>query len=179
MNDFQPEPEEGPGLQFGPVGRLLLKASTGLALVGGCIFMALIGMSIVSITGRKLFAAPIPGDVEILQASAAFACAAFFAVCHMKNGDVKVDFLTAKASPRVVGALDAFGSLLVGAFGLLIAWRSGIGALGLKESGETTMILGLPIWGSQALMVPGFLLLGAVGFYMAGVHWRTQARRTA
>ena len=56
-----------------------------------------------------------PGDVELLQMCAAFASSAFFAYCHLANGDVKVDFFTHSLSPRVVAALDCVGSLLVGA----------------------------------------------------------------
>lgn len=176
MNDLPADAGANPDL--GPYGRLLLRASTAFAAAGGLLFVALVAMSIVSIAGRKLFSAPVPGDVELLQATAAFASSAFFALCHMKNGDVKVDFFTAKAGSHLVGALDAIGSMLVGAFGLLIAWRTGVGAIALKDSGETTMILSLPIWISQMLMVPGFVLLGIVGFYMAGAHWRTRVKAT-
>ena len=63
--------------------------------------------------------------------------------------------------------LDAFGSLLVGTFGALLAWRTGAGALVLKEVGETSAILGWPVWLAQALMVPGFALLALAGFYLA------------
>jgi TRAP-type C4-dicarboxylate transport system permease small subunit len=70
--------------------------------------------------------------------------------------------------------MDAAGSLLVAAFGLLIAWRACAGALSVKESGETTMILGWPLWIGQMLMVPGFALLGLAGLYMAGLHWRAR-----
>ena len=62
--------------------------------------------------------------------------------------------------------LDAFGSLLVGLFGALIAWRTAAGALAVKEVGETSAIIAFPVWIAQALMVPGFLLLAAAGFYL-------------
>ena len=39
---------------FGPVGRVLLALSRQLAIAGGLVFVALVAMSIVSITGRKL-----------------------------------------------------------------------------------------------------------------------------
>jgi hypothetical protein len=32
------------------------------------------------------------------------------------------------------------------------------------------------VWVAQILMVPGFLLLGAAGFYMAAFHLRRRAR---
>ncbi|HOM14134.1 MAG TPA: TRAP transporter small permease [Rubrivivax sp.] len=162
-----------PGSGFGPAGRVLLAVSKTLAVVGGLVFVALVAMSIVSITGRKLFAAPLPGDVEVLQMCAAVASACFFAYCHLANGDVKVDFFTHNLSTAKVAAMDAFGSLLVGLFGALLAWRTAAGAWAVQEAGETSAILGWPVWLAQALMVPGFALLAAAGFYMAGVRLRT------
>ena len=97
---------------------------------------------------------------------AAFASAAFFAYCHMVRGDVKVDFFTHNLGTRKVATLDALGSLLVGLFGALIAWRTAVGALGIKEVGETSAILGFPVWIAQALMVPSFALLAIAGFYL-------------
>ena len=109
---------------------------------------------------------------------AAFASSSFFAYCHMINGDVKVDFFTHNLAPRSVARLDAFGSLLVGLFGALIAWRTAAGALSIKEVGETSAILGWPVWVAQALMVPGFVLLAAAGFYMCVFHLRMAARES-
>ena len=166
------------GRMFGPGGRLLLAWSKNLAIAGGLVFVGLVAMSIVSIVGRKLFSWVVPGDVELLQMCAAFAASSFFAYCHMINGDVKVDFFTHNLAPRKIARLDAFGSLLVGLFGALIAWRTGVGALSIKEVGETSAILGWPVWVAQALMVPGFAMLAAAGFYMCVVHLRVAARES-
>jgi TRAP-type mannitol/chloroaromatic compound transport system permease small subunit len=160
---------------FGPIGRGLLALARYTAIAGGLVFVGLVAMSLASIVGRKLFAWPVPGDVELLQMCAAFASSAFFAYCHLVNGDVKVDFFTHNLAPRTVSRLDALGSLLVGAFGALIAWRSAAGALAVKEVGETSAVLGVPVWIAQALMVPGFALLALAGFYLC-VH-RLRARR--
>ena len=164
---------------LGPGGRLLLTASKYLAIAGGLVFVGLVIMSIVSITGRKLFSWPVPGDVEILQMCAAFASSCFFAYCHMINGDVKVDFFTHNLAPAKVEALDAFGALMVGLFGTLIAWRTAAGAIAIRDVGETSAILGWPVWFAQGLMVPGFALLGAAGFYMCIRHLRAAVRSRA
>jgi TRAP-type C4-dicarboxylate transport system permease small subunit len=162
--------------RFGPGGRLLLVATKYVAVAGGLVFVGLVLMSIVSITGRKLFSWPVPGDVEILQMCAASASACFFAYCHMTNGDVKVDFFTHNLAPAKVAWMDAFGALLVGLFGALIAWRTAAGALAVKEAGETSAILGWPVWIAQSLMVPGFFLLACAGFYMCVRHVRSAVR---
>ena len=103
---------------------------------------------------------------------AAAASASFFAYCHLIGGDVKVDFFTHNLAPRTVLLLDAAGSLLVGLFGALLAWRSGVGAMSIREAGETSAILGWPIWLAQIAMVPGFVLLALAGFYMAALSLR-------
>jgi TRAP-type C4-dicarboxylate transport system permease small subunit len=157
---------------FGPLGQRLLSVSKAMALLGGLVFVLLVGMSIVSIVGRKLAAAPVPGDVELLQMSAAFACASFFAYCHLMGGDVKVDFFTARAAAGTVRRLDAAGSLLFALMGSALAWRGSIGMLSMKDSGETSVILGWPIWVAQALMIPGFVLMALAGLYMVGAHLR-------
>ena len=53
------------------IGRLLDRLATQFTMLGGLIFCALIAMSIVSIVGRKLFATPVQGDVELMQMGAA------------------------------------------------------------------------------------------------------------
>lgn len=168
--------DAGPISSFGPYGRMLLNVSKAAAIAGGLVFVALVLMSIVSIVGRKLVSTPVPGDVELLQVCSAFAASAFFAYCHLNGGDVKVDFFTHNLAPEKVHFLDAMGSLLVGLFGALIAWRATAGALSTMESGETTMILGWPLWIGQILMVPGFVLLALAGFYMAAWNWRARYR---
>jgi TRAP-type mannitol/chloroaromatic compound transport system permease small subunit len=169
----EPNSSAGAGVSpqtFGPYGRGLFSVSKALALVGGAVFVVLVVMSIVSIVGRKLFSAPVPGDVEILQMAAAFASATFFAYCHLNGGDVKVDFFTSRASARTTHFLDALGSGLVGVVGSLITWRALEGALSIRAAGETSMILGWPVWIAQILMVPGFALLALAGFYLAALH---------
>ena len=163
-------------MELGPVGRRLLAASRVLALAGGVVFLLLVAMSVVSIVGRKLFSMPVPGDVEVLQMAAAFACACFFAYCHLVGGDVKVDFFTSRLPGRAIHGLDAIGSLIYGLIGALLAWRSLAGALAVRDAQETSVILGWPAWVAQALMVPGFALMACAGFYMAWRHLRGTGR---
>lgn len=154
-------------VQHGPYGLALRAVARWLALAGGLVFVALVIMSIVSIVGRKLWSAPVPGDMELLQMCAAFASASFFAWCHLTGHDVKVDFFTHNWPQRRVELLDGIGSILVAVFGALVAWRSFVGALALREYQETSPILAIPIWIAQMLMVPGFVVLALAGLYMA------------
>lgn len=161
-----------PAPSHGTFGRRLLKLSVAWAAAGGLVFTALVVMSITSIVGRKLFSAPVPGDVEVLQMVAASASASFFAYCHMNQGDVKVDIFTAKAGTRLVCRLDSAGSLLFAAVGGLLTWRASAGAAATLDNGETSAILGWPVGLAQWAMVPGFALMTLAGLCMAAWQWR-------
>ncbi len=167
----EPDPTTPRPMQesFGPFGRLLLTLARLMAIVGGLVFVGLVLMSVISIVGRKTVGFVVPGDVEVLQMLAACASASFFPYCHLLHGDIKVDFFTQKMKQKTLWIIDAFGSLLVGLFGALVAWRSWAGAMTVKESGETSMILVWPVWIPQAFMVPGFALLAVAGIYLC-VH---------
>ena len=102
----------------------------------------------------------------------------FFAYCHLNRGDVKVDFFTQHWSAAKVMSLDAIGSLLIGLFASVIAWRTTVGAISLREVGESSAILDWPMWIVRLAMVPGFVLMALAGFYMA-VHFVRAARRGA
>ena len=178
MQDASPDPPAGSTSEFGPFGRVLLAVSKTAAAAGGLVFVAIVGMSIVSIVGRKLFSMPVPGDFELVEMGSAVGASYFFAYCHLNRGDVKVDFFTQHWSAAKVMSLDAIGSLLIGLFASLIAWRTTVGAISLREVGESSAILDWPMWIVRLAMVPGFVLMALAGFYMA-VHFVRAARRGA
>ncbi len=178
MQDASPDPPAGSTSEFGPFGRVLLAVSKTAAAAGGLVFVAIVGMSIVSIVGRKLFSMPVPGDFELVEMGSAVGASYFFAYCHLNRGDVKVDFFTQHWSAAKVMSLDAIGSLLIGLFASVIAWRTTVGAISLREVGESSAILDWPMWIVRLAMVPGFVLMALAGFYMA-VHFVRAARRGA
>lgn len=154
------------------LGRAVLRIAQGFALAGGGLMVLLMLMSVVSIAGRWLLARPLPGDYEIAQLVTAVAVAAFLPYCALRSGHVLVDFLTARAGRRLKGVLDAVGNLAIAAIGALIAWRMAFGLADLRDSGETTMVLGIPQWMAYVPMVASFALLAVVGLYMAWHHAR-------
>ncbi|MGH6902063.1 MAG: TRAP transporter small permease subunit, partial [Geminicoccaceae bacterium] len=84
----------------GPLGRALHLTATAVALIGGAILFALTLLTVVSVAGRAVFSAPIPGDFELVEVGMAVAIFAFLPYCQIVRGNVIVDLFTAKASPR-------------------------------------------------------------------------------
>ena len=136
---------------------MLATACRCFALAGGAIFALLTLMSAVSIAGR-LLGRPIQGDFELVQLGCAVAISFCLPYCQLKRGHIIVDFFTTRASARTRGLLDALGAFLLALVMALVAWRTGVGALAMKASNESSMIMGVPVWYSYALMTPAFAL---------------------
>ena len=136
----------GQGGAPGPIGRALHRLSAGLAVAGGLVLVALIAVTSLSVAGRALFSAPIPGDFELVEIGCAVAVFAFLPYCQITRGNVVVDFFTARAPLRRRAALDLAGNLVFTAIAGLLTWRALVGAGEMLRYGETTMVLAVPIW---------------------------------
>ncbi len=147
--------------------------------VGGTIMTALALMSVYSVSIRALGFKPVQGDFELVQIGCAIAVSLFLPWCQLKGGNIIVDFFTAKASPRTQSRLDAIGALTVTVVLAILAWRTAAGAISIKAGGETSMLMGLPIWMAYAGMVPGLALGAVAGVVSAMERWHEAAGAVA
>ncbi len=145
------------------------------ALFGGSVLVGLALMVCTSVALRATGFSPIQGDFELLQVGLAIAIGGFLPWCHLKGGNIFIDFVTARASTRIQRYLDAFAGVLVAIMMALVAWRAGAGALAAQASGEVTMIRGFPLWVSYLFMTPGLALTSVVALEIAWRRWKEAA----
>lgn len=138
-----------------------------VALIGGALLLATTLITVASVGLRYFFNSPILGDFEIVQVAVAACIAFFLPYCQLKRGNIIVDFFTAGARPRTRRALDALGALLLAAMALLLGVRGMAGGLSMYGTGDTSMLMGIPVWITYALIVPGLLLTGIVAIVTA------------
>ena len=144
------------------------------AVAGAAVALAVAVMVVTSVAARAAFTRPIPGDVELVQFGIALAISLGLPWCQLRGANIIVDFFTQKLPPRGRNRLDAAGSLLLAAMCTLLAWRSGAGALAVREAFETSMILSLPMWWVYASLAPGLALAALVALVQAARHWQGQ-----
>lgn len=137
----------------------------GFAMAGGLALIAMAFMSLYSIVGRSLFDAPLLGDYELVQALCAVAVSLSLPYTQWIGANVIVDFFTTRTSARTNAMLDALTMLMLGGFSALIAWRSWVGLLDLKGSGDASMLLEIPTWMVYGPIVASFALLTVVSFH--------------
>ena len=127
-------------------GRFLYDTAYILAILGGLILIIVILINFVSILSRILFLNPLVGDFELVEIGSAIAISSFLPLCHLKKGNVIVDFITAKLNFKKVAFLDCISSIMYGLLALFFTWRMFFGATDMFNYQEETMLLQFPIW---------------------------------
>ena len=156
--------------------RRLERLTRAVALAGGLLLVGVMGMTVVSVLGRYLFSAPVPGDYEITELAMGIAVFAFFPYCHISNANIVVELFTGRMPPRFKAALDAVHNLAFALVAGLIAWRLFIGGMHKFDDGETTVFLGIPVHWAYFSALLGAGLLTAVCVLLLFRHLRIPAR---
>ena len=162
-----------------PDGRLtrrLERLARAVALAGGLLLVGVMGMTVVSVIGRYLFNAPVPGDYEITELAIGIAAFAFFPYCHITNANIVVELFTGRMPPRWKAALDAVHNIAFAIVAGLITWRLFIGGMHKFDDGETTVFLGIPIQWAYFSAVLGAGLLTVVCVLLLFRHLKFPAR---
>ena len=146
-------------------GRILNLISKYFAIFGGFILLTAALISIFSIFGRVVFSSPILGDFELVEIACAVAVGSFLPLCHLKEGNVIVDFITAKLSKNKINLLDSISSLIFGLIALFFSSRMILGAKDMYIYQEETMLLAFPIWLPFLPVIASFFLLTICCFY--------------
>lgn len=144
-----------------------------LARAGGVALLLVTAVAVVSIMGRLLIdigLGPVPGDFEIVQAGCGFAVCAFLPLCQLRRGHVTVDILYTGRPASWSAWASLIGNLLMTAATALLLWRLWVGMLEKFANGETTFILGMPVWWMYSVCTIG---LAAAVIASAYTVWRS------
>ncbi len=151
---------------------LLHRLALLFALLGCAVASLTALLTVASIAGRSLFAKPVPGDVELTQFGIALAIALSLPWCQLRGGNIIVDFFTQRLRQRRIQFLDGVGTLLLALMTGVLAWRTAAGAVSVYQAGETTMILGLPMGHTYAVLAPGLALTSVIAAMQTLRHWQ-------
>lgn len=131
------------------------------AMLGGVTLLAMLLVTVASVTRRTLLGAPVPGDFELVEIGSAIAIFCFLPWAQASGANVVVDFFTQGAGARLTHLLEAIGDLLYLLIAALLLWRMLHGAAEMREYGEQTMVLRIPLWWSFPVILPAMALLVA------------------
>ncbi len=136
-------------------GDWLDKTCTLVALIGGLLLLALIGVECVSVFGRSLpdllgwtgvalHALSVPGDAEIARVLTTMALFSFLPYCQMRGGHIRVEVFSTYYPVAMNGVLDRLGSIAFAALAAVLAWRLMLGWLNKWTHSDASMVLQIP-----------------------------------
>ena len=162
-----------------PVPGWLAALCRVFAGIGGLTLLAMMLMTVASVTLRSVVGRPISGDFELVEMGSAIAIFCFLPWCQLRGGHITVDLLSERFGPRRDRMLSLAGSLMMAAAALVIAWRLWFGMADKLKYNETTFILGLPMWWFFAISVPPAAIFVLASLASAWRHWRLLRARRA
>ncbi len=138
----------------------------GSALLGGLVLLAVMLMSVFSISGMALSKlgvylqgsfgldsflldfAPIPGETELVEGTMAFIIFAFLPLVTFNRGHASVEILTNFLNGGINRLIDLIGDGALLAVSGFVTYRLYLGTLSKMKYGEVSQILAIPLWWS-------------------------------
>lgn len=145
--------------------KLTLAASTLLSwTVAACMF-AMMALTVIDVSGRKLLNAPLRGSVELTELMMLGVVFAGLPLVTQKREHVLFDLLDHVLPKWSIGLMDALADLLCAALLLLTGWRVFLRAGRTAGLGDTTAQLAIPLAGFQYAV--SVLIIVAALFHLA------------
>ena len=151
------------------LGGVLGALTRGLAFVGGLFLLATIVITLVSVTGRYAFGAPVPGDYELVEITCAIGVFLFFPYTQAIGGNIVAEFFTAGLPALGRRLLDVVNDVVFALVAMTLTWRLYGGLVDKYTTGETSILIGIPLWWAYCVAVASMALLSVVCWARAAV----------
>lgn len=155
--------------QSTPVTRRPLARLAPALLGGACAatLLAMVGLTVVDVIGRYLFAAPVPGAGELIELLLVGLIFLGLPLVSLSDGHVTVDLATERLPAWTRAPLLVLARLVNALVLGVVGWRLLVMGAALAGYGETSLYLRLPIapfaYGAAVLCwLAALLLLGMV-----------------
>lgn len=125
------------------------------ALASGCL-VALMAVVVVDVVGRNLLSRPLLGATEIEEILIGSIVFLGYPVLALRESHIMVDLVP--AGPVVRRIQRGLAALIGFALFAVIGWRLWIQAERVARYGETTGVLGIPVW----IVLTGISVLAAI-----------------
>ncbi len=127
------------------IERVIAAASSWFNYVACAAIIVMMLLSCADVVLRIL-GTPIPGTYEMVGLLGAVIIAFAMAYTSLQRGHVAVEMLYEKLPPRAQRLVDSAGNLTGAALFGMIAWQSTVYAADLRQSGEVSLTLQMPLY---------------------------------
>jgi len=153
------------GSRLSRLDQRLLKLERFLALISGIAVFSLMVLAVVSVGGRNLFNAPLPGYVDWIEQ--VMPLLAFLGIAYVQRdgGHIRMDILIGQLRGRALWMAELISVVLVLLLMMALVWGSwahfqrSFDFAAPLWSRDSTIDIGLPIWPTKLLVPVSFSVL--------------------
>ena len=144
---------------LGRLDRSLYKVEAFFALGSGVMTLTLMVLVVISVSGRHLFNAPLPGYVDWISQAMPFIAFLGLSYTHRDGGHIRMDLVIGRFQGRWMWLIEMFSSIFVLGVIILLIWGSwshfdrSFDWASPLFSRDSTIDINLPIWPTK-LLVP-------------------------
>jgi len=143
---------EGGGA-LGEADRRLAKLENVMTDVAGLAVFLLMFLTVAEVLGRRLFNAPVPGTIDIIEVWMVLFAFLGAAYCQRDGSHVRMDLIVMKLRGRLKWAIEGLAVGLAFLFICVIVWKSFGHFVRAWELGDSTIDTQIQLWPSK-LIVP-------------------------
>ena len=145
--------------------RVLLQVETVLALVSGLAVFSLMVLAVISVGGRNLFNAPLPGYVDWIEQ--VMPLIAFMGVAYVQRngGHIRMDIVIGQLKGRVLWMAELISVLMILVLLAALVWGSWAHFQRSFDFGaplwsrDSSIDIGIPLWPAKLLVPVAFSVL--------------------
>lgn len=144
---------------LGRLDRSLYKVEAFFALGSGVMTLTLMVLAVISVSGRHLFNAPLPGYVDWISQAMPFIAFLGLSYTHRDGGHIRMDLVIGRFQGRWMWLIEMLSSIFVLGVIILLIWGSwshfdrSFDWASPLFSRDSTIDINLPIWPTK-LLVP-------------------------
>jgi TRAP-type C4-dicarboxylate transport system permease small subunit len=124
----------------------MVTVTSGWLNYAACLAVVVMMLLSCADVAMRLFGAPIPGAYEMVGFLGAVIVSFALAHTSLQRGHVAVELIFEKLPPRAQCFVDAAGNLIGAALFGLMAWQSLAYGTDLRQSGEVSLTLQMPVY---------------------------------
>lgn len=133
-------PEEG------RIARAISRLATAAAYIAGAVLVALMGLTTVDVAGRYFLNRPLEGVFDLTHFAVLIMVYFGLAQCELRGDHVSIELLYDRlpaVAQRVLGRLTSLAGCVLFA---VIAWRLAVQSVDIRQFGETSQLMGIPLF---------------------------------
>lgn len=128
-----------------------------LERIGIFAMLVMVAVTVIDVTGTKIFKSPVLGSIDIVTLSQVIAIAFTIAIAQITGRHVSVELLVSNLSEKTKVVIDSFIHFLQFLLFALIVWQVIMLGSALQDAGEVSATLYIPLYPFTFALALGFV----------------------